>query len=115
MLKIAFIGFNAKHTHHALVQLAVDNADQVKSTDWRRGRIVLFDGTEIVAVPAADPVWLHGRRFDQIIIADDWRLMIMKHLREELRALGWCCQHSIVPEEYRLQIYDMDAEVPACS
>lgn len=112
MLKIAFIGFNAKHTNHALERLAVDNADQVKRYDRRQGRIELRDGTEIVAVPAADPVWMHGRRFDQIIIADDWRLMIMEHLREELRALGWCCQHSIVPEEYRLQIYDMDAEVP---
>lgn len=112
MLKIAFIGFNAKQTHSALLQLAVDNADQVKRFERRQGRIVLKDGTEILAVPAADPAWLHGRRFDQIIIADDWRLMIMEHLREELRALGWCCQHSVVPDEYRLQIYDMDAEVP---
>jgi hypothetical protein len=112
VLKIAFIGFNAKQTHGALLQLAVDNADQVKRYDRRQGSIVLRDGTEIMAVPPGDPVALHGRRFDQIIIADDWRLMIMEHLRAELRALDRCCQHSIVPEEFRYQIYDMDAEEP---
>ena len=114
MLKIAFIGFNTEQTHAALLQLAVDNADQVKSYDRRRGRIVLTDGTEIMAVPTADPVALNGRRFDQIIIADDWRLEIMHHLRAELRALDWCCQHSSIPEEYRLQIYDMDEEDSQC-
>ena len=114
MLKIAFIGFNTEQTHAALLQLAVDNADQVKRYDRLRGRIVLTDGTEIMAVHPGDPVALHGRRFDQIIIADDWRLMIMEHLRAELRALDWCCQHSSIPEEYRLQIYDMDAEDPQC-
>lgn len=112
MLKIAFIGFNAEQTHAALLQLAVDNADKVKRFDRRQGRIMLQDGTEIMAVPPGNPVAIHGRRFDQIIIADDWRVYIERILRQELAALDCCCQHSSVPEEYRLQIYDMDAEVP---
>lgn len=112
MLKIAFIGINAEQTHAALLQLAVDNADQVKRYDRRQGRIMLQDGTEIMAVPPGNPVAIHGRQFDQIIIVEDWRVFIKRHLSAELRTLDRCCQHSGIPEEYRLQIYDMDAEVP---
>lgn len=111
-MKIAFIGYNERQTNARFIELAACNADQVKLTDWRRGRIVLFDGTEIIRV-SSDPVFLHGRYFDQVIIADDRRLAILFRRGPELRALEMCCARSEVPEEFRWQFFDLDAaEVP---
>ena len=113
MLKIAFLAWDLRATDRYLAQLVADNADQVK--EYIRGHAVLLkDGTEIYRVCVSDPVALHTRYFDQVIIADDRRLQIMEKHSATLRALDWCCRHSSVPEEFRRQIYDLDAEVPAC-
>ena len=110
-LKIAFLAWDMKAADRYMQQLVADNADQVKRYILRH-TVILTDGTEICRVSVSDPAALHGRRFDQIIIADDRRLEIMQYRAAELRALDWCCRGSIVPEEFRRQIYDLDAEVP---
>lgn len=109
-LKIAFLSWDADAAHNNLVQLAVDNSHQVKSTDWKRGRVVLMDGTIIYSVhPGA---FMEGMWFDQVIVADDRRLRLLRFRGAVLNELDCRCQVSIVPEEYRYQFYDLDEEAP---
>ncbi len=111
MLKIAFLAWDLQAADRYLAQLVADNEDQVKRYVLR-DTVLLKDGTAITRISPSDPLALHGRRFDQVIIADDRRLQIMQRHRAILRALDWCCRGSIVPEEYRYQIYDLDEEAP---
>lgn len=109
-LRIAFVAWNAEEAHTYLVRLAVDNADQVKRTEWNRGRVVLMDDTEIISVhPGTN---MEGMRFDQYIIADNRHLQVMQFHGAILNELEYRCQHSIVPAEYRCQIYNIDEEDP---
>lgn len=108
-LKIAFLGYNARHTNQSLLLLAVDNADQVQRFERRRGRILLRDGTEITAITTPD--MLQGRRFDQAIIADDHRAAVYELYIYLTDALHRALSGSKIPEEWRVQIYDLDAEV----
>ena len=108
--KIAFIGYNEEQTHRYLEDLAVRNADQVHRFDKRKGCVTLKDGTTITAVKPV-PEFLHGRRFDQTIVADDRRLDIIGRRYPEIVALDRCMNGSEVPEHFRWQFYDLDAEV----
>lgn len=107
-LKIAFIAWSAHHSDIYLERLAVDNVDQVKRYERKRGCILLRDGTEIINVNHLHG-W-EGYRFDQIIVADDWRMGILLKRWDELEELEYRCRCSIVPEEYRYQFYIIDAE-----
>ena len=107
---IAFIGYNEEQTRRYLEDLAVVNADQVRRVDRRNGCVILKDGTTITRVLPI-PEFLHGRRFDQVIVADDRRLHILFRRGPELRELDRCMAGSVVPEHFRWQFYDLDAEV----
>lgn len=107
-LRIAFISWSARIADIYLKQLAVDNADQVKRYERQRGRILLRDGTEIVSVHHL--MRLEGHRFDQIIVADDWRMNILLKRWDELAELEYRCMASIIPEEFRYQFYFTDEE-----
>lgn len=107
-LKIAFIAWDMQNAVNNLLQLAIDNADQVKRYDRQRGRILLTDGTEIVSVHHLPG--LEGVRFDQYIIADDRRMEVVKFHGAALNELDYRCQHSSVPAEYRCQFYNIDEE-----
>lgn len=109
MLRIAFLAWDTRAADRYLEQLVADNADQVKRYIMRH-TVILWDGTEISRISVSDPVALRGRRFDQVIIADDRRLQVLLHRQPILRALADCCRASFVPEEFRFQIYDPDAE-----
>lgn len=109
-LKIAFLAWDAKTADTYLRQLAIDNTDQVKRYERNQGRVLLKDGTEIKSFHHGNP--LTGYRFDQVIIADDRRLKILRYCGAELNELEHSCQGSIVPEEYRYQFYDLDEEAP---
>ena len=108
--KIAFIGYNEEQTRRYLEDLAIVNADQVYRFDRRNGRVDLKDGTTITAVKPV-PEFLIGRRFDQVIVADDRRLEVLYRRAPELRELDRCMSRSIVPEHFRWQFYNLDAEV----
>lgn len=110
-LKIAFVAWNAKAADDALLQFAVDNADQVKRFERRR-RIILKDGTEIVNVH--NSMLRDGQHCDQYIIADDSRKNVLKMRGAALNEAEYRCRHSIVPEEYRCQFYNLDEEDPQC-
>ena len=107
---IAFIGYNEEQTRRYLEELVVINADQVHRFDKRRGCVTLKDGTTITAVKPV-PEFLYGRRFDQTIVADDRRLDIIARRYPEIVALDRCMANSIVPEHFRWQLYNLDAEV----
>lgn len=85
-----------------------DNADQVDRYDRRQGHLKLTDGTEIINAYRIGKI--HGRRYDQVILADDRRREIMEHHRKDIAELLRRCQSSIIPEEFHLQFYDIDAE-----
>ena len=107
---IAFIGYNEEQTHRYLEDLAVVNAEQIRRFDKRNGVITLKDGTTITAVRPV-PEFLYGRWFDQVIIADDRRLDIIERRFPEILALGRCMSDSVVPVDFRWQVYDLDAVV----
>lgn len=108
--KIAFIGYNEEQTRRYLEDLAVVNADQVYRFDRRNGQVIMRDGTTITRV-LPSPAFLKGRRFDQVIVADDRRLNVLERRYPEIMELGRCMVGSIVPEHFRWQLYDLDAEV----
>lgn len=110
-LKIAFLAWNAEATDTYLRSLAIDNADQVKRYDRRRGRVTLKDGTKIYGVHGNTQ--LDGLYFDQIIVADDYRLRTLYACRNIMTLPDRLC-FSCVPEEYQYQIYDIDKE-PLCN
>ena len=107
---IAFIGYNEEQTRRYLEDLARVNAEQVQRFDKRNGVVTLKDGTTITAVKA-DTEFLNGRRFDQVIVADDRRLDVVERRFPEILALGRCMSNSVVPVDYRWQVYDLDAVV----
>jgi hypothetical protein len=112
-LKIAFLGYSAEQTARYLQQLAVDNVEQVRRYEKHRNRVLLKDGTEIIGIlPGFFAQRPDGHRFDQVIIADDNRLEILRHRAYDLNVLDMYCRCSVVPNEYRYQYYDLDAEVP---
>lgn len=107
---IAFIGYNEEQTRMSLEDLARVNADQVLRFDRRHGQVILKDGTTIIRVVPV-PEFLKGRRFDQVIVADDRRMNVVVRRYTEIMELGRCMADSIVPPHFRWQFYDLDAEV----
>lgn len=107
--KIVFLGWDARQTDQYLSQMAMDNADQVDRYDRLQGRLKLTDGTEIINAYRIGKI--HGRKYDQVILADDRRMEIMEHHRNDIAELLRRCQSSIIPEEFHLQFYDIDEEV----
>ena len=109
-LILAFVGFNREQTLVHFRQFARDNAEQIYSQDLNNGRIHLYDGTIIIRVVNEEQVRMYGLRFDQIILADDRRMMIWKERRHLLRLLNMVADmRSEVPKEFRFQVYDVDA------
>ena len=106
--KIVFLGWDAAQTDRYLSQMAEDNADQVDRYDRRQGLLKLKDGTEIINAYRIGKI--HGRKYDQVILADDRRREIMEHNRKDIAELLRRCQSSIIPEEFHLQFYDIDEE-----
>lgn len=110
-LKIAFIGYDHRQTRICLRQFAEDNAEQVLRFDDQVGRLFLLDGTVVEAIPSAQERLL-GRCYDQVVIADDRRMLTLAKRTEALACLLHTCERSNVPEEFIFQFYDTDAEQP---
>lgn len=110
-LYIAFIGPDHRQTRINLRQFAEDNAEQVFRFDDRAGRVFLRDGGVVEAVPE-ERGRLLGRVYDQVIIADDRRMLTLAKRTEALACLLHTCKRSKVPGEFIFQFYDTDAEKP---
>ena len=107
---IAFVGYDARQTRMSFTRFALDNAAQLR-TPWPRPYyVVLHDGTKIFAVTS--PVDLHGRRIDQIILADDSRGLILLKQAPLIARLLEAQGRSDIPAEFAIQWYDLDAPDP---
>ena len=111
-LEIAFLGYNEEQTRQFFKQFAEDNRDQVHGCNFTQGYMQLKDGTKIRRV-SADPAWIRGRRFDQVIVADDLRYHTFFNRWDELEELERRCAGSVIPEEFCVQFYIIDEEAPA--
>lgn len=109
-LVLAFVGFNREQTMAHFRQFALDNAEQICAQDLHNGSIRLHDGTIILRVDYEEQVRVYGVLFDQIILADDRRMLIWKERRHLLRLLNMVAgRYTDVPQEFRFQVYDVDA------
>lgn len=107
-LKIAFIGYSQRLTRQHFEEFAWDNREQIRRADYIKGRIELRDGTIIIRMDA-HKVRRDGYRFDQIIVADDRRGYVYSARYDDIRWLVCTCSCSIVPQEFRMLFYDVDA------
>lgn len=113
-LRLAFVGYNTEQTRRYFRLFAQDNAEQIHSADLDRGRIRLYDGTEIRMVTHTEQVRRDGVRFDQIILADDRRRAILRAQAQLLEFIDiYGCRYSEIPQEFRFQFYDLDAPAPS--
>lgn len=111
-LEIAFMGRDLRITTLFLRQFVEDNEEQV--AHHRNGRVILKDGTIIEAIsPAMVRTRFDGRRYDQLILADDARGMIEIDAIREIEIIKWDAMLcSCVPEEYQILRYNADAPAP---
>ena len=109
-LRIAFIGFNHAQTWRCFDQLAYNNKEPGTIYKRTNGLLILPDGTQIVRIDAPAARYLRGHRFDQTILADDWRMGILATQAEMLTELWRCMERSLIPEEFRWLSYDPDSE-----
>ena len=111
-LEIAFMSRDIRTTTIFLRKFAADNEEQV--AHHRTGRVILKDGTIIEAVsPVMVRERFDGRRYDQLILADDTRGLIRVEASQEIdHVLKYTMMYSRVPEEYQIQLYNVDAPPP---
>lgn len=109
-LKLGFIGYNDRLTRLAFDKFAIDNQEAVLTYDRVRGYMVLRDGTTIQAITGGK-VFRDVVCLDQVIVADDRRMEIMWRRYQEIAWLRHITACSEVPQEFRFQFYDMDAEM----
>lgn len=107
-LRIAFIGFNTKLTWLYFDQMVYANREDWCKFARTTGLLTMVDGTLIHRVDEAHPGWLKGLHFDQVILADDRRMNILEARADFLAVLRQCMARSIVPEEFRWLVYDLD-------
>ena len=111
-LVLAFIGWDEENTRRYFRLFAYDNAGQIYHADHNRGVLRFRDGSIVRRI---SPAWfgrLDGYRFDQIILADDSRMMLKGYHCALLRELIYRCCCSDVPEEFRFIHYNTDDPEP---
>lgn len=111
-LEIAFMCWNLNIANYLLGRFADDNPEQIAQR--RRDRLILTDGTTITPLtPGRVRSGIDGRRFDQLILADDRRELLREEAADEIEAVlyGSMC-FSCVPEEYQVLFYNIDAPAP---
>lgn len=107
---IAILGYNNDLTRYGLRQLAENNKEQVEKLKWGANvnncELFLKDGTRIRAIGYGEH-WLHGYKFDQLILFDDDRWNIEIHKKDEIRMIMACTMYmSNVPEEHQILYYE---------
>ena len=110
-LKLAFLGFNQEQTWRSFEELARENRGPRTRFYRVAGLLILDDGTEIHRISSPYPDSLRGRRYDQVILADDRRMNLLGYRRAEIRELSRCMAGSPIPEEFRWIVYDLDWQV----
>ena len=102
-LDIAVIGITAEIAIQALKNLAEANMGQVERR--MRDRVILKDGTKIVAIPArrVRKGLLDGCRFDQLILTEGMEAFIQNLTTDEDQRLWATLSCSRIPHQHRIQ------------
>jgi hypothetical protein len=105
---IALLGYNSDLSRKGLKQFAENNKEQVEKLRWNTYDCELYlkDGTRIKAVGYGDN-WLHGYKFDQLILFDDDRWLIETEKYNRIREIiDHTMYMSNVPEEFQILHYE---------
>ena len=106
-LRLALIGYNQKTTELGLRYFIGNNTEQIEGVNWVGREIRLKDGTSIKGIISADELYLQGKRFDQLILFDDYRWEIEWHRSEDIRIIKALKMYvSIIPEEFQIIKYE---------
>lgn len=105
---IAILGYTSKLSNYGLRQIYENNNEQVerfKNTQYDC-ELYLKDGTKIKAISYGEN-YLHGYKFDQLILFDDDRWLIKEDKAKEIRMIKLCTMYiSNVPEEFQIIEYE---------
>ena len=105
---LALLGYTTELSREGLKQLAENNKEQVDKFKYNSYDCELYlkDGTKIRAIGYGER-WLHGYKFDQLILFDDDRWNIETDKSEEIRMIKACTMYaSYVPEEFQILKYE---------
>lgn len=105
---IAFLGYNMDLSKKGLKEFAENNKEQVEKIRFNSCDYELYlkDGTRIKAIGYSEN-WLHGYKFDQLMLFDDDRWNIEIHKEEEIRMIKTRTMYmSNVPKEYQVLYYE---------
>jgi len=105
---IAFLGYTSDLSKYGLKQFAENNKEQVDKFKCNTSECELYlkDGTHIKAISYGER-YLHGYKFDQLMLFDDDRWLIMDHKFKEIHEIQECTMYtSNVPEECQILKYE---------
>lgn len=106
---LAFLGYTKELSVYGLRQFAENNKEQ--TLKFRNSpydcELYLTDGTRIKAIGYGEERWLHGYKFDQLILFDDnrWLIEINKagYINDIIRHTMYI---SNVPKEFQVLNYE---------
>jgi len=105
---LALLGYTYELSRKGVRQIAENNKEQVEKfkNNTYDCELHLKDGTRIFAIGYGER-WLHGYKFDQLILFDDNRWLIETDKNEEIRMIKVCTMGaSYVPEEHQILYYE---------
>jgi hypothetical protein len=105
---LAMLGYNSDLSREGLRQFAENNKEQVEKLKWNTYDCELYlkDGTRIKAINYGER-FLHGYKFDQLILFDDDRWQINDKRWHEIREIMESTMYtSYVPEDYQIIYYE---------
>lgn len=106
---IGFAGYNRQLTISSFKRFVSDNEDLFSSVDFHHFHARFKDGDILVVLFDDDKLRSQVRMYSQIILADDSRLMILEDRDDFVMKLLSLTEYSPVPDNYIIQIYDLDS------
>lgn len=106
-LHLGFITYSSDQLKDFFTQFCEDNSDQIEKMVVNKSNCyaVLKDGTKITGI-MNNCDSLRGFKFDQLILADDYRMNIRWKRDELIRMLlDYNTYHSVVPDEFKIIEY----------
>lgn len=104
-IKIAMISYNRECLNIFFTGFIDDNQEQIDYINNNNKYIKLNDGTEIYGITSKEEYKYRGRRYDQILIADDKRLSTYIKQRELIKYIKDSVELSYIPYEYKIIEY----------
>lgn len=101
---ILIISYNTEQAVSVANELGSFNSMQ-----WRNGKYIMSDGARLIpAVWKGTELLINGYMLDQIFIADDSRMNIMRKVKPLLPYLYASLSRSDIPVEYQISIINID-------